>query len=85
MKNVYVVCEADNVSINISVSKAFDSKKAAQKHLTERYHDVLYSVSKSDIEDCSHTANAYTVHTVDNDFYYGNVLEVDMRDIVDRF
>lgn len=77
---IWVVLEANNCDTDIWISDPFYSEEQAQKHLLERYEENVLEIGEDRIESVWHTNNVYSILDYGNDYYYGVVRSIDIKE-----
>lgn len=77
---IWVVLEANNLDTDIWISDPFCSEEQASKHLLERYEDNVLELGEDNIEFVRHNNAVYSILTYGNDYYYGVVRSIDIKE-----
>lgn len=77
---VWFVLEANNVDNDILMSQPFYSEEQAKEHLLEIYTENVRCIGQDEIESSYHNDDAYSILTYDNDYFYGVVRSVNIKE-----
>lgn len=78
---LWVVLEANNCDTDIWVSEPFVSKEFALEHLKRRYHENIDDIDEGNLEYHYCADGAYAMLTYGNDYYYGVVRDIDIKEM----
>lgn len=78
---LWFVLEANNCDIDIWISEPFHSQETAQEYLMQRYHENIDELEEDNLEYHWNTDDTYSILTYGNDYYYGVVRSVDLKEV----
>ena len=81
-KPMYVVLEADNLELGISIHGSCTTKEEARTFMREQYrsHRREYKLEERIIEDSKITATTYKILLQDGDILYGEIKEITVEE-----
>lgn len=81
-KTMYVVLEADNLELGISIHGPCATKEEARAFMREQYrsHRREYKLEERIIEDSKITATTYKILLQDGDILYGEIKEITVEE-----
>lgn len=76
---MFIIVHADNISYDIEVSKSFDSRNEAEKHLKEIFDDLMEILDEDKIVRVAtgYKEGSYVVTTIGSDIFYGCIKEIE--------
>lgn len=77
---VWVVLEANNCETDIFISDPLYSEESAIRYLNEVYEEIIDNVGDDAVDTVFHNSTAYSIMTYANDYYYGVVRSIDIKE-----
>lgn len=77
---IWLVLEANNCETDIFISDPFYSEDAAIKHLNDVYEEILDNIGDDAVDTVFHNDTAYSIMTYGNDYYYGVVRSIEIKE-----
>ena len=76
---MFIIVNADNISYDIEVSKSFDSRNEAEKHLKEIFDDLMEIFDEDEIVRVATSCKegSYVVTTIGGNIFYGCIKEIE--------
>lgn len=78
---LWFVLEANNCDTDIWISEPFVSKEFALEYLERRYHENIDDIEEDNLEYHYCADDTYAMLTYGNEYYYGVVRSVDLKEM----
>lgn len=74
----YIVCSADNIEYDLTVSKPVTTHEEAQRLMLEDWNAVISNLDANEIESKNISDNGYRILCTNADVYYGQIKEIEV-------
>ncbi len=74
----YIVCSADNIGYELTVSKPVTTYDEAQKIMSEEMEEVLSNIEEEEIESKNIGSSSFHILCNNSDVFYGQIKEIEV-------